>query len=92
AELRERLRGDPQLRQGRTRIAESRRGVIAALTAEPFDAEALRAALEAQRQVQADLAGRGLERLVDIVESLTPAERAAFATALEDGMRRRSRD
>ena len=88
--LRERLRADPVIRQGRQRIGESRRAVIAALRTEPFDAAALRAALDVQRGVQADLAARGLDGLVDVIESLTPAERAAFVAALEERLGRRS--
>ncbi|WP_371157572.1 periplasmic heavy metal sensor [Jannaschia sp. 2305UL9-9] len=87
--LRERLRADPELRSGRARIGESRRAVVAALRADPFDAEALRAAMRNQHAVQSDLATRGIDGLVDVVESLTPAERAAFVAALEDTMRRR---
>lgn len=90
-ELRARLRGDPVLRQGRDRIRAGRRAVVAALRAEPFDPDGLRAALAGQRQVQADLAQRGLDAFVEVVADLTPAERAAFVTALEDSLTRRRR-
>lgn len=86
--LRERLRSDPELRRGRTRMGESRRAVIKALRAEPFDGNVLRVALASQRNVQMDLSERGLLGLVEVVESLTPTERAAFVAALEELIRR----
>lgn len=87
--LRDRLRADPELRRGRARIGESRRAVVKALQADPFDAGTLRSAMKNQHAVQSDLAARGIDGLVDVVDSLTPAERAAFVAALEDTMRRR---
>ncbi|MGB3555643.1 MAG: periplasmic heavy metal sensor [Jannaschia sp.] len=91
-ELRTRLRGDAGLRQGRARIGESRRAVLEALTSEPFEAAALRAALEGQRRVQTELAQRGLETLVEMVAGLSPEERAAFAAALEEQLAFRGRE
>ncbi|GIT90680.1 hypothetical protein JANAI62_11350 [Jannaschia pagri] len=89
--LRTRLRNDPILREGRTRLRLSREAVVTALEADPFDPEELSAAFARLRETQADLTARGSVALATIIGDLTPAERAALADALRDAIGRRGR-
>ncbi len=56
--------------------------LAAALTAEPFDRKAVEAVLTRQTQVTDALAGRGVGLLIEQVDRMDPAERAAYAEAL----------
>jgi len=67
--------------------AEVRR-TIAALRAEPFEPETLAASLAAQHAIGEERARFGRRLLVDHVTEMTPQERAAFATRLEERMAR----
>lgn len=82
-ELRDRLRSDPVLRGGRERLSGGRDAIINALRAEPFDVEALRQAMIEQRGVQVELATRGIDALVDVINGLNAEDRTAFAAELE---------
>lgn len=80
------------VRPDRAALAADFRGFVAALRAEPFAPEAVSDVLEAQHQrIEARVAaGRSL--LVEQIAAMTPAERSAFADALEarfrDALRR----
>ncbi|PWJ21238.1 Uncharacterized membrane protein [Jannaschia seohaensis] len=80
--LRARLREDPALRGGRARLRATRGELVSVLRAEPFDADAFRAALSAQRAVQTELVTRALEAMVLTAQEMAPNERAALADVL----------
>ncbi len=60
-----------------------------ALTAEPFDAEAVRAILEREDALTNDLASRGARLLMDQIGRMSAEDRAAYAAALRETKRRR---
>jgi len=62
-----------------------RRALAAALTAEPFDPAAVAVLLEEDRGLAGELASRGTSLLLAEIERMSPAERAAYAAALEQG-------
>ena len=63
-------------------------GLIADLTAEPFDPEAVAARLARQRGIVSDRLELGQRLLLDRLEEMSPAERAAFAGRLRDTVRK----
>ncbi|WP_299837578.1 periplasmic heavy metal sensor [uncultured Jannaschia sp.] len=75
----DRLRSNPDLRDGRERMEAARGAVVAALRSEPFDRAGFEASMRAQRDAQAALAGSGIEILAGIVAELPAAERATLA-------------
>ena len=89
--LRQGLRGDSGLRAGRAAMAERRVEVLAALRSEPFAPERLTEALAAQRAVQSGLADRGFDMLAEVIGSMTPEARAAYADRVEEALARRGR-
>lgn len=94
AALGERLRGDLEAGRrppppGMAARAGELRAVLAALRAEPFDAEALTARLDAQRARARDWADAGQAGLVAHLSQMSPAQRAAFADRLEAEFRSR---
>ncbi|UWQ21160.1 periplasmic heavy metal sensor [Jannaschia sp. W003] len=87
--LRDALRGDGPVGEARGRIARGELAVLAALRAEPFDAAAFRAALDARQSLQGALATRGFERLAEVVAVMDPERRAAYADRVEAALSRR---
>jgi Spy/CpxP family protein refolding chaperone len=82
------LRSAPLFRE----LRDARRDLEAAVTAEPFDAEAARTALERQREIGRELQERGDELILRIVSDLTPEQRAhAVETMREQAERFRER-
>lgn len=88
-ERREELFGDQSAREIRIALGRSLRGlrahqrdVNAALTAEPFDADALAEALEAFRTGMGEAHVRNHRLLVDIAANLTAEERGALLRSL----------
>jgi uncharacterized membrane protein len=68
---------------GRREAMRGQRAAMgAALTAEPFDPEAVRAALKRERDTGAELMRRGSDMLLDQIRRMSPADRAAYAEAL----------
>jgi uncharacterized membrane protein len=56
--------------------------MAAALTAEPFDANAVAAVLASETRLVGDLSARGRELLLEEIARMSPADRAAYAEAL----------
>lgn len=56
-------------------VMAARRVSMAALAAEPFDVEALRAALSAQRAAQSDVQATVHEGLISAIAQMTPDQR-----------------
>ena len=73
----------PQIRV----IRDQNRAIVAALTAEPFDAQALTVELARTREQLMETQVASHEALVELASRLDPAERAQLA----EGMHRRSR-
>lgn len=76
------------LREERRAIGRSLRAVEAALRAEPFDRAAVEAAFARSRGVVASLHEIGHGALLDQIETMDAAERAALADGLARAMRR----
>ena len=70
-------------REARQELRRSAQGVRDAITAEPFDADALNAAFAAQRSVYNGIASTGHHALVEILAGMTEAERAHFIAELK---------
>lgn len=81
------MRGDGA--PGRAEMQASYDAVVAVLRREPFDAVALRDLVE--RQFAAGIARQqmGQDLLLARIETMTAAERAAFADRLDEGLQRR---
>jgi uncharacterized membrane protein len=76
------------LRDLRQQMRASGAEIAAALRATPFDAEAVRAALNTQRDVQIALQDEGQNILIEQLTAMTPQARARFADNLERGLKR----
>lgn len=72
------------LRDNRRALQEEARGTLAALRAEPFNAEAFAARLAAQRARVAERVSVGDRALVKRLSEMQPEARAAFADRLEE--------
>ena len=80
--VRERMREQlPQVRPLRREMGEAQRAVRAAVTAEDFDPEALRAALARLREAGNRYEQFIHENLADLAASLSPQERGALVRA-----------
>lgn len=80
------------LREGgaiRQEVVADTRAMLAAIRSEPFDRSALEPVLERQRQRVTRLFEVGWGQMIDALERMSPAERAAYADALEQAIRRR---
>jgi len=60
-------------------VMQARKDVQAALQAEPYDAEKLRAALANQRALQSGMQAKVHEQMVDVVGTLSPEQRASLS-------------
>lgn len=70
-----------------------RSALAAALTAEPFEIDEVREVLSRETRLADELAARGTAGLIDQIERMDAAARAAYAEALTDAQRwRRDRD
>ncbi|WGH77908.1 periplasmic heavy metal sensor [Jannaschia ovalis] len=76
------LRRDPQVREGRQRLREAAAATRAALTADPFDREALRDAMRDRQTALALMGERGAEAFANAVAELSPEARAALAARM----------
>jgi uncharacterized membrane protein len=74
----------PQLRAANAQRGREIAAVQAALRAEPFDPEALRAALAAMEQRQTGQLKLGYEAIFDVFAKMPPDQRRALADRLED--------
>jgi uncharacterized membrane protein len=82
------VRHMPEMRENRMALRADMQDVLAALRADPFDAAALDAAMDA---AMSRLAGRiavGQDLLAERIAAMDPAERAAFADRLEAALQR----
>jgi uncharacterized membrane protein len=87
--LREWLKGRaPELRSANSQRYADLAAVQAALRAQPFDPDALRAALGAMRGRMESQLALGHEALTDVILAMPDGERLALADRLERGMRR----
>ncbi|QYZ68525.1 periplasmic heavy metal sensor [Neotabrizicola shimadae] len=78
----------PGLRDLRETLRKDMAGVLAALRAQPFDPAALRAALEVQTERLTGQMQMGQLLLAERIDSMSEAERLAFADRLEESMKR----
>ncbi|SDZ23758.1 Heavy-metal resistance [Jannaschia faecimaris] len=83
------LRESGRLAGGRERMGAARVAIAETLMADPFDPAAFEGAMRAQRDLQADLAGRGIAVMSEIIAGLTPAERAVLAERVMETRRER---
>lgn len=81
----------PDLRAARDAMRRDMAEVAALIRAEPFDAEAVRAAMARGSARMGEVIGLGQSLIVGHVASLSPQERAAFADRVEAALHRRSR-
>lgn len=70
-------------REARQELRRSAQGVRDAVTAKPFDADALNFAFSAQRSVYDGIAASGHHALVEILSGMTDEERAQFIARLK---------
>jgi uncharacterized membrane protein len=78
------MRGDGnQFKKQRGQSREVKAALKAAIAAVPFDAEALRAVFERQKQVRAVFSDRGDTLWIDLISKMTDDERAAFAEDID---------
>lgn len=84
------LRGDPETARAQLEaMVPASERVIAAAMADPFDPEALRAALAANGEVHALRAATRRDEIVELMTVLSRSERAIIAEAFERRLRRR---
>jgi uncharacterized membrane protein len=88
-DLRRGMRRDWSEARGRSQPETLRTEILTLLRADPFDAAAFEARLEQGRQHLADLAQTQRTRLTAEVAAMTPAQRQAYALALEEYLNRR---
>lgn len=82
------IRQAPDLRDMRRQMRDDFRSVLAALRADPFDAEALRDVVANQGDRMAARLALGQDLILARIAAMTPAERAAFADRLERRLER----
>lgn len=79
--------GNPRVLSEWSAMRDDAFAVLAALRAEPFDAEALQSALSAQSQRINERLTTGQTLIADFLLALSAEDRAAFADRLEERMR-----
>ncbi len=72
----------PDWQEFRANMTQRRQAVVDALTADPFELDAVRAAFAADRGVKQELENQGTELLLEQVGLMTPEERAVYAENL----------
>jgi uncharacterized membrane protein len=85
------LAARPDGRADRKRMRQDFQTILSALRAEPFDGEALRAALTAGATRIAERQAVGQSVMLDYLAKMPAAERAAFADRLEARLKRHPR-
>jgi uncharacterized membrane protein len=85
-----RARGEPA-RPDRAALEAEFASILAALRAEPFERSALEAVMQAQQARVSTRVEAGRGALLDILESMSPSERAAFAERMEQRLARGER-
>lgn len=81
----------PNIRADRRAMRNDFQTLLAALRADPFDAEGLRAVLQGAADRIAQRQALGQTVLMGRVEGMTPTARAALANRLEQSLKRRPR-
>jgi uncharacterized membrane protein len=82
------LRNREAIRAARQELRQSEQAVRAAMTAAPFDANALNAAFAAQRSVYDGIAANGHHALVEVLAGMSDAERSQFIDRLKSYKRK----
>ncbi|MFN4056721.1 MAG: periplasmic heavy metal sensor [Roseinatronobacter sp.] len=88
-DMRRGLRRDWSEARGRAQSHGVRTEILALLRADPFDAAAFEASLEQGRQHLAEIGQKQRERLTAEVAAMTPAQRQAYALAIEERLNKR---
>jgi len=78
------------MRQGRAELLGEYRAMLRILKSEPFDREAAESILQRQSDIADHRRKAGEQALLNQLEAMTPAERAAFVERLESGLSRRA--
>ncbi|MDB5663915.1 periplasmic heavy metal sensor [Cypionkella sp.] len=78
----------PEMRQARQEVKQDMQTLLGVLRAQPFDAGKLSAVMEAQRVRMAGRFEVGQNLMRDLLVSMTPQARLAFADRLEKHLRR----
>jgi len=76
------LRADGGLGDARARMRTAQAVVVDALRAEPFDRAAFETAMRMQRDLQGEIAGRGITMLGKVIADLSVEDRVALAEHL----------
>ena len=76
----------------RDALRAQRAGMTAALTADPFDPDAVAKVLAGEMEILGDLSTRGRAMLLAEITRMSPADRAAYAEALTADRGRRGRE
>ena len=76
----------------RDALRTQRAGMTAALTADPFDPDAVAKVLAGEMEILGDLSTRGRAMLLAEITRMSPADRAAYAEALAADRGRRGRE
>ena len=76
----------------RDALRAQRAGMTAALTADPFDPDAVAKVLASEMEIMGDLSTRGRAMLLAEITRMSPADRAAYAEALAADRGRRGRE
>ena len=87
-DVRRGLQRDWSEARGRAQSAVSRSEILTILRADPFDPAAFDASLAQSRQHLVEISQMQRERLVAQITAMTPAQRAAYALALEERLDR----
>lgn len=88
-DLRRGLRADWADARGRAQSESARAEILSLLRSDPFDAAAFEASLEQGRQHMAEIGQKQRARLTAAVEAMTPAQRLAYAQAIEERLDKR---
>lgn len=86
--IREALSDDMRIHESREDLRQRFEAFLAALRDDPFDAQTARALLHEQRKAALDRQDMGEDLLLKRLESMTAAERRAYADALERALKR----
>ncbi len=85
------VQAKPDIRADRREMRENLVQVLALLRQDPFDAAALRSALEAGARRMEERQALGQNVILEHLKTMTVAERVAFADRLENSLKRRDR-
>lgn len=82
----------PEIRETRRMMRDEAEALLVVLRADPLDADALRARMEAQHSRLSDQMRVGQDVLQEFILAMPTAERLAFADRLEGGLRHHGKD